>query len=154
MSEYAHAPDPEARFDAARTYLEDMIRAVREHGAAHDWSADAAERAVTADGRAVELAVLQGFLDTLAATEQQARARGHLAAPVDAAGVRHARIEADHVRHQATTLGQVAVHRLAFRAPGTGNLYPADGELNLPAGLHSHEIAKMAANRVRPRLVR
>lgn len=35
--------------------------------------------------------------------------------------------------------------RLAFRAPQAENLYPADAQLNLPARLHSHEVAKLAA---------
>ncbi|WP_370384962.1 hypothetical protein [Catenulispora sp. GAS73] len=34
---------------------------------------------------------------------------------------------------------------LAFRAAGAQNLYPGDAELNLPTGLHSHEVAKLAA---------
>src|SRR5258708_7274182 len=67
VSEYAPAPDPEVCFDAARTVLEQMIVAAREHGASGDWSAEVAEMAVVGDGRAVELAVLQGFFDARAA---------------------------------------------------------------------------------------
>jgi len=145
VSEYAHTPDPEARFDAARADLEEMIRAAREHSRRGGWSADAAERAVVAGGRAVELHVLQGFHDARATAERQARADGNLTVPTDADGVPHQRIEAGHARHLATTVGAVTVHRLAFRAPGCQNLYPADAELNLPAGLHSHEVAKLAA---------
>ncbi|WP_194904195.1 hypothetical protein [Catenulispora rubra] len=137
MSEYAFAPDPEACFDAARDSLEQMICAAREHGISGGWSADTAERAVLAAGRTVELQVLQGFHDTQAA--------GRIEPPVDVNGVVHQRVEPGHVRHQSTTLGQVAVHRLAFRALGAENLYPADAVLNLPAGLYSHEVAKLAA---------
>ena len=145
VSEYAHAPDPEARFDAARDRLEQMIAAAREHSASGDWSADAAERAVVAGGRTLELHVLQGFHDARATAELHARTAGHFAAPVDAGGVQHGRIEPDHARRLSTTVGCVTVRRLAFRAPQRENLYPADAELNLPAGLHSHEVAKMAA---------
>jgi hypothetical protein len=145
MAQYAHVPDPEAAFDAARTGLEEMITAAREHGACGDWSAETAEYAVVGDGRAVELAVLQGFFDTRAVAEADARAAGDLAAPTDAAGVRHGRVEPGHLRHQATTVGRVTVPRLAFRAPHTDNLYPADAELNLPPGLHSWPVAKLAA---------
>lgn len=145
MSEYAFAPDPEAAFDAARAGLEEMIAAAREHGAVGDWTADAAESAIARDGRAVALAVLQGFFDARTAAEAAGRARCDLPVPVDAAGVRHTRCEPGHLRHLVCTLGRLRIHRLAFRAPGTGNLYPADAGLNLPAGLHSWPVAKLAA---------
>jgi hypothetical protein len=145
VSEYAFTPDPEAAFDAARAGLEELIAAAREHGWGGDWSADTAERAVVGDGRAVQLQVLQGFHDARALAESAAHANGDLATPVDAAGVEHRRTERGHVRHLACTVGTVSVHRLAFRAPDTENLYPADAVLNLPAGLHSHEVAKLAA---------
>lgn len=145
MSEYAFAPDPEMCFDTARAGLEEMIAAARGHGAAGDWTADAAESAVIDDSRAVALAVLQGFFDTRAAAEATARAEADLDAPVDADGVRHTRCEPGHVRLLACMLGRLRVHRLAFRAPGAENLYPADAELNLPSGLHSWPVAKLAA---------
>lgn len=66
MSQYAFAPEPEVAFAAARTGLEEMIAAAREHGVSGGWSADAAEQAVTSGGRAVELQVLQGFFDNRA----------------------------------------------------------------------------------------
>jgi len=145
VQDYADTLDPEAAFHTARARLEELIAAAREHGLQGTWSADAAEQAVTGDGRAVELAVLQGFFDTRAAAEAAARAAGQLPCPRDAAGIEHRRVESGHVRHQATTVGCVTVRRLAFRARGAENLYPGDAELNLPRGLHSHEIAKMAA---------
>ena len=145
MSEYAPAPDPEVCFNTARILLEQMIVAAREHGASGDWSANTAEMAVVGDGRAVELAVLQGFFDARAAAEVDAHCAGKLAAPIDAAGVRHGRCESGHLRRQCTTLGPVSVHRLAFRAPHAGNLYLADEQLNLPPGLHSWPVAKLAA---------
>jgi tetratricopeptide (TPR) repeat protein len=41
--------------------------------------------------------------------------------------------------------GEVAVTRLAYRAKGTENLYPADAVLNLPSELHSHGLRERCA---------
>ena len=41
--------------------------------------------------------------------------------------------------------GTVSVQRLAYRAPGVGNLHPADAALNLPVERHSHGLRKLAA---------
>jgi len=37
------------------------------------------------------------------------------------------------------------VTRCAWRKPGAGNYCPADAALSLPAGRHSHSLAKLAA---------
>jgi hypothetical protein len=37
------------------------------------------------------------------------------------------------------------VKRVAYRAPGVGNLHPADAALNLPVERHSHGLGKLAA---------
>jgi hypothetical protein len=39
--------------------------------------------------------------------------------------------------------GRVSVERLAYRAPGAANLYPADGVLNLPEAEHSHGLRRI-----------
>ena len=39
----------------------------------------------------------------------------------------------------------VSVERLAYRAPGVGNLHPADATLNLPVERHSHGLRKLCA---------
>jgi hypothetical protein len=44
--------------------------------------------------------------------------------------------------------GTVTVRRLAWRAPGRPNLYPADAALSLPAGRHSHGLARLAVREV------
>ena len=44
-----------------------------------------------------------------------------------------------------TVFGTVSVERLAYRAPGVGNLHPADAALNLPVERHSHGLRKLAA---------
>jgi hypothetical protein len=41
--------------------------------------------------------------------------------------------------------GTVSVDRLAYRAPGVGNLHPADAALNLPVERHSHGLRKLCS---------
>jgi hypothetical protein len=55
------------------------------------------------------------------------------------------RAEKGHGRGLATVFGEVTVARIAYRAPGAGNVHPADRELNLPAGLHSHGLGEKLA---------
>ena len=54
-------------------------------------------------------------------------------------------MEAGHRRQLATIFGEVTVTRLAYRARGQPNLYPADAVLNLPAERHSHGLGRLAA---------
>jgi hypothetical protein len=55
------------------------------------------------------------------------------------------RVEAGHARALASVFGEVTVTRLAYRAPGYGNLHPADAALNLPVERYSHGLRKLAA---------
>jgi hypothetical protein len=55
------------------------------------------------------------------------------------------RVEPGHVRALETVFGTVWVERLAYRAPGVGNLHPADAALNLPVERHSHGLRKLCA---------
>lgn len=58
---------------------------------------------------------------------------------------RHGNVEASHKRPLVTVFGKVDVHRLAYRARGRCNLYPADSLLNLPIEKHSHGLARLCA---------
>jgi hypothetical protein len=60
-------------------------------------------------------------------------------------GVVRTRVESGHLRALETVFGTVSVERLAYRAPGVGNLHPADAALNLPVERHSHGLRKLAA---------
>jgi hypothetical protein len=64
---------------------------------------------------------------------------------VDAGGVARGAVEAGHERALATVFGQVSVPRLAYRRRGEENLYPADGQLNLPEERASHGVRRLAA---------
>ena len=60
-------------------------------------------------------------------------------------GVVRSRVEAGHARALETVFGTVSVERLAYRAPGVGNLHLADAALNLPVERHSHGLRKLCA---------
>ena len=64
---------------------------------------------------------------------------------VGAEGARRANVERSHARALETVFGEVEVKRLAYRARGAENLYPADAQLNLPAERHSHGVRRLAA---------
>jgi hypothetical protein len=75
--------------------------------------------------------------------EQQAREQRAPARGPD--GVARTRLETGHGRLLATLFGTVKVTRCAWRKPGAPNYCPADAALSLPAGRHSHSLAKLAA---------
>jgi hypothetical protein len=54
-------------------------------------------------------------------------------------------VERGHTRGLLTVFGQVSVERMAYRADGVANLYPADAGLNLPVEKHSHGVRRLAA---------
>ena len=60
-------------------------------------------------------------------------------------GVVRSCVEKGHERALETVFGTVSVGRLAYRAPGVGNLHPADAALNLPVERHSHGLRKLCA---------
>lgn len=103
-------------------------------------TADELEDYLLVEGRQVLRQVVQDRLDQLAAAE-----RRRAEPVVDAAGTVRTRLERGHTRGLVTVFGSVAVERMAYRAPGTRNLYPLDDQLNLPAGRHSHTLARLAA---------
>jgi hypothetical protein len=51
----------------------------------------------------------------------------------------------DSERHLETLLGRVVVPRLAYQAPGTTDLHPMDGALNLPREIFSHGVRRLVA---------
>ena len=99
----------------------------------------ALEEELTARGRELMRQGLQDHLDLRAAREpRQRRAAGP-------DGIPRTRAERGHTRLLSTVFGQVTVSRIAYRAPGAPNVHPADAALNLPAGKHSHGLARLAA---------
>jgi hypothetical protein len=95
-------------------------------------------------GREVLRQLLQDHYDLRKAREEQ-RAREQRVPVTGADGITRPRLETGHGRLLATLFGTVRVTRCAWRKPGAGNWCPADAALSLPAGRHSHSLAKLAA---------
>lgn len=108
---------------------------------------DRLEELLEQQGRELLRQLLQAHLDLRARSERQVSecARADGTGVVGAGGVERRRLESGHHRLLSTVFGTVTVTRCAWRAPGTVNLYPADEQLSLPKGRHSHGLARLAA---------
>src|SRR5215510_5082302 len=100
-----------------------------------DWSSDVC----SSDLRELFCQLMQDHLDLRAQREQRLRE------VADAEQVARGSVETGHTRALTSVFGQVTVSRLAYRRRGRANLYPADGQLNLPVEKHSHGLRKLAA---------
>lgn len=98
------------------------------------------EEQLTQRSRQLTRQLLQDHLDLRAAREQR-RPEGATGAD----NTTRTHVERGHTRALTTVFGQVSVQRLAYRAPGAPNLYPADAQLNLPVTRHSHGLRRLAA---------
>jgi len=54
----------------------------------------------------------------------------------------------DSERHVVTVLGRVRVPRLSYQAPGSEDLHPMDGALNLAREMYSHGVRRLVAKEV------
>jgi hypothetical protein len=97
------------------------------------------EERIGRDGRELLRGLLDDHLALRAVREQR------LDRVVGDEGVARGRVERSHTRSLETVFGTVSVGRLAYRAPGVGNLHPADAILNLPVERHSHGLRKLTA---------
>ncbi|MFF3159430.1 ISKra4 family transposase [Streptomyces sp. NPDC057910] len=64
---------------------------------------------------------------------------------VDVRGVERTRIERGRTRILGTVFGKVTATRIAYRGTGVADLHPADAVLNMPGGMYSQGVAKLAA---------
>lgn len=129
----AVAADPFAR---ATICFEELTGELGSPGAGR-LTHDELEDLLTERGRQLMRQLLQDHLDLRALREEA----DHAAAAV-AAG--RSRVERGHGRALATVVGPVTVRRLAFRAPGKPNIYPADDALALPLTRHSLGLRRLA----------
>ena len=97
------------------------------------------EERLDRDGRELLRRLLDDHLALRAVREQR------LESVVGDDEVTRGRVEREHRRVLGTVFGKVTVSRIAYRAPGRGNLHPADAALNLPVERHSHGLRKLAA---------
>ena len=133
-----YAPGQDAAFAESRRCfgeLEDWMAsedaAVLQHGEL--------EEQLDVRGRELLRRLFQDRLDLTAAREE----RRHDVTGED--GIPRTRAEKGRTRPLVTKFGQVTVSRIAYRAPGRGNVHPVDAALNLPEEKHSHGLRKMAA---------
>jgi hypothetical protein len=101
------------------------------------------EELIDEESRKTVRQLLQDHYDLRAMREEQ-QARKHPAPVTGTDGIPRTRLETGHGRLLATLFGTVTVTRCAWRKPGAGNWRPADAALSLPAGRHSHTLAKLA----------
>ena len=137
MAQYAD-PTVGAAFEPVRAVLEagiDRLAGAELAGCTHD----VLEEEVTAVGREIMAALLQGHLDLRAAREQ--RVPGGVQGND---GVRRGRAEPGRSRELVSVVGPVRVDRIAYRAPGVSNVHPADAALNLPVECYSHGVRRLA----------
>ncbi|HEV2242874.1 MAG TPA: ISKra4 family transposase, partial [Streptosporangiaceae bacterium] len=137
MAEYVREPDGEEFAGSGEEFGE-----IKEWlGGAHAAELDHAglEEQIALRIREVQRLLLQEHLDLRAAREQR---RDDVTGPD---GLARTRAEHGHSRLLATTLGQVRVTRIAYRAPGAPNVHPADAQLNLPPEKHSHGLCRQVA---------
>jgi len=111
--------------------------------AAAGLTASGLEELLDERGREVMRQLLQDHFDLRKIREEQ-QAREHPGPAQGPDGITRTRLETGHGRLLATLFGTVTVTRCAWRKPGAGNWRPADAALSLPAGRHSHTLAKLA----------
>lgn len=145
MESYVAGADVDA-FAAARNTFNCLIGQLTDSPTL-SWRHDRLEDLLAEQGRELQRLLLQAHLDLRAELERTAaeRARRDGRGRIGADGAVRRRLESGHHRLLATVFGTVTVTRCAWRAPGTENLYPADEQLSLPAGRHSHGLARLAA---------
>jgi hypothetical protein len=132
-------PAPADPFARSRTGFESLVEDLA-GGRAGQMTHDQLEELLETRGRELKRQLLQDHLDLRAVREEQALPAGREQRRMEGRG----RVERGHERVLATVFGPVTVRRLAWRAPGRPNLYPADAALSLPAGRHSHGLRRAA----------
>lgn len=124
-------------FTSSRALVEDLLAWI---GGDEAVALEHAELESCLDQRGREL------LRQLFADQMDLRALRETRLAVVAANAKtHGTAESGHRRPLQTIFGALDVTRIAYRHRGQANLYPADGALNLPGGLHSHGLRRLAA---------
>jgi hypothetical protein len=97
------------------------------------------EQRLQVAGRELLRQLLQDHLDLRAVREER------LAVVVGQDAVARTHAERGRQRALSTVFGQVNVARIAYRAKGADSRFPADALANLPVGLHSRGLRRLAA---------
>jgi hypothetical protein len=137
MSEYAHelGDDSFARSEEAFAGIVGWLRG----GESAQLTQAELDEQLEARSREMLRLLEQDHLDLRAAREPR------LQRVTGPDGVARTRAEAGHGRLVASVFGPVVVSRIAYRAPGAGNVHLADAQLSLPPGKHSYGLRKKVA---------
>lgn len=139
MKPYPHPAPAADDFATSRARLNEMITHLGSAGMM-GCTQQMLEEYVTQAGRELQRQLMQDQLDARAAAEVR------LEQVTGADEVIRRRAEAGHQRLVATTVGRVEVTRIAYRAAGAANLYPADAQLALPDRLYSFPLQRLVVH--------
>jgi len=128
----------DATFTASREHFEALVVFLAGQASAQLTHAQLEEHLAVA-GRELTRLLQQDHVDLRAAREVR------LDEVAETDGTIHTRVERGHTRGVATIFGEIDVTRLAYRAPWSTNLYPADAVLSLPAEKYSFGLRRLAA---------
>jgi hypothetical protein len=142
MAAYATVP-PDDPFAVSKAMF-DALAGELAGPAAAGMTACELEELIDEESRKAVRQLLQDHYDLRALREEQ-QARKHPVPVTGTDGITRTRLETGHGRLLATLFGTVTVTRCAWRKPGAPDYRPADAALSLPAGRHSHTLAKLAA---------
>jgi len=134
----AAPPTVNTEFEASRASFDTLVNFLGGR-AATGLTHSELEDHLQVEGRKLLCQLLQNHVDLRAAREER------LDEVTEADGTIHTRLERGHVRGVATVFGDIDVSWLAYRAPFSTNLYPADAMLNLPAEKYSFGLRRLAA---------
>ena len=141
MEAYATVP-PDDPFAASKGMFAALADELADPAAA-GLTAFELEELVDEESRKAVRQLVQDHYDLRALREGQ-QARQHPGPVAGTDGIPRTRLETGHGRKLATLFGTVTVSRCAWRKPGAPDYLPADAALSLPAGRHSHTLAKLA----------
>jgi hypothetical protein len=142
MAAYATVP-PDDPFAVSKAMFAALAGEIAGPAAAGMTACDL-EELIDEESRKAVLQLLQDHYDLRALREEQ-QARKHPVPVAGTDGITRTRLETGHGRLLATLFGTVTVTRCAWRKPGAPDYRPADAALSMPAGRHSHTLAKLAA---------
>lgn len=125
-------------FTASREHFEALVEFLGGQASAELTHAQLEEHLAVA-GRELTRLLEQDHVDLRAAREER------LDAVTEVDGTIHTRVERGHTRGVATIFGEIEVTRLAYRAPWSTNLYPADAILSLPVEKYSFGLRRLTA---------
>ena len=124
---------PFCEADAAMDKVKDSLRALLSRGAG---LSEVTELMSTA-GKTILRELTQSYVDLYTAQEQKVPVVG--ADGVERTYARPA------VRHVETAVGEVAVHRLLYQAPGVAGIAPMDAALGLPDEHYAYDVRRIVA---------